>query len=48
MACAAAKADAWEATRYDIWHIDVLLLVLLLVTYVPDTALGRTHLLYGS
>jgi tripartite ATP-independent transporter DctM subunit len=47
-ACAVAKADVWEVTRYNVWYVGVLLLVLLLVTYVPVTALGLVRLFYGS
>jgi C4-dicarboxylate transporter DctM subunit len=47
-ACAVAKADVWEVTRYNVWYVAVLLLVLLLVTYVPVTGLGLVHYFYGS
>jgi hypothetical protein len=36
-----------KAARYRVWYIGVLLPILL-VTYVPATALGRVHLLCGS
>jgi C4-dicarboxylate transporter, DctM subunit len=45
-ACAVARADIWEVSRYNVWYIGVLLIVLLLVTYVPITALGLVELFY--
>ena len=46
-ACSIAKADVWEVTRSNLWFIGVLLIVLLLVTYVPVTALGLVDYFYG-
>jgi C4-dicarboxylate transporter DctM subunit len=47
-ACAVAKADVWEVTRYNVYYVGVLLLVLLLVTYGPITGLRLVHLFYGG
>ncbi|MCC6947186.1 MAG: TRAP transporter large permease [Bradyrhizobiaceae bacterium] len=44
--CAIAKADIWEVTKVNVWFIATLLAVLLLVTYVPFTAMGLVDLFY--
>lgn len=44
--CAIAKADIWEVTKVNVWFIATLLAVLLLVTYVPFTALGLVDFFY--
>lgn len=46
VACAIAKADIWEVTKVNAWFIAVLLVVLILVTYVPEVALGLVNLFY--
>lgn len=46
VACSIAKATVWQVTRVNIWFIGVLLAVLLMVTYVPESALGLVHLFY--
>ena len=44
--CAIAKADIWEVTKVNVWFIATLLAVLLLVTYVPFTAMGLVDFFY--
>jgi tripartite ATP-independent transporter DctM subunit len=44
--CAIAKADIWEVTKVNVWFIGALLFVLLLVTYVPVTAMGLVEFFY--
>ncbi len=44
--CAIAKADIWEVTKVNVWFIGALLFVLLLVTYVPFTAMGLVEFFY--
>jgi C4-dicarboxylate transporter, DctM subunit len=46
VACSIAKATVWEVTRVNVWFIGVLLAVLLMVTYIPMSALGLVHLFY--
>jgi len=46
VACSIAKADIWEVTKVNAWFIAVLLAVLILVTYVPEVALGLVNLFY--
>jgi len=46
VACSIAKATVWEVTRVNIWFIGVLLAILLMVTYIPESALGLVHLFY--
>jgi tripartite ATP-independent transporter DctM subunit len=46
VACSIAKASVWEVTRVNIWFIGVLLAILLMVTYIPESALGLVHLFY--
>jgi tripartite ATP-independent transporter DctM subunit len=46
VACAIAKADMWEVTKSNIYFIGVLVAILLLVTYVPVTALGLVDFFY--
>jgi tripartite ATP-independent transporter DctM subunit len=46
VACSIAKATVWEVTRVNIWFIGVLLAVLLMVTYIPESALGLVHVFY--
>jgi tripartite ATP-independent transporter DctM subunit len=45
-ACSVAKADIWEVTKVNIWFVAVILAVLLLVTYVPITALAPVYFFY--
>jgi tripartite ATP-independent transporter DctM subunit len=44
--CAIAKADIWKVTKVNVWFIGALLFVLLLVTYVPITAMGLVEFFY--
>jgi TRAP-type C4-dicarboxylate transport system permease large subunit len=44
--CAIAKADMWEVTKVNVYFVAVLLAVLLLVTYVPETGMGLVDLFY--
>ena len=46
VACSIAKATVWEVTRVNIWFIGVLLAVLLMVTYIPESALGLVNFFY--
>jgi TRAP-type C4-dicarboxylate transport system permease large subunit len=46
VASAIAKESIWAVTRVNIWFIAVLVGVLLLVTYVPQTGLGLVDLFY--
>ncbi|HXZ47913.1 MAG TPA: TRAP transporter large permease [Usitatibacter sp.] len=46
VACSIAKATVWEVTRVNIYFIGVLLAVLLMVTYIPESGLGLVHLFY--
>jgi C4-dicarboxylate transporter DctM subunit len=46
VACSIAKATVWEVTRVNIWFIGVLVAILLMVTYIPESALGLVHLFY--
>ena len=45
--CAIAKADIWEVTKVNVWFIATLLAVLVLVTYVPFTAMGLVDFFYN-
>ena len=42
-----AKEDIWTVTRTNIYFIGVLVLVLLMVTYIPDIPLSLVRLFYG-
>jgi TRAP-type C4-dicarboxylate transport system permease large subunit len=46
VACSIAKATVWQVTRVNIWFIGVLLAVLLMVTYIPESALALVHVFY--
>jgi C4-dicarboxylate transporter, DctM subunit len=46
VACSIAKASVWEVTRVNVWFIGVLVAVLLMVTYIPVSALGLVNLFY--
>ena len=46
VACSIAKASVWQVTRVNIWFIGVLFAVLMMVTYLPESALGLVHLFY--
>ncbi|MEO7743334.1 MAG: TRAP transporter large permease [Usitatibacter sp.] len=46
VACSIAKASVWEVSRVNIWFIGVLVAVLLMVTYIPMSALGLVHFFY--
>lgn len=46
VACSIAKATVWEVTRVNIWFIGVLIGILLMVTYIPVSALGLVNLFY--
>ncbi len=46
VACSIAKATVWEVTRVNIWFIGVLMAVLLMVTYIPESALALVHVFY--
>ena len=46
VACSIAKATVWEVTRVNIYFIGVLLAVLLLVTYAPQSALFLVDIFY--
>ena len=46
VACSIAKETVWQVTRVNIWFIGVLLAILLMVTYIPVSALGLVHLFY--
>jgi C4-dicarboxylate transporter, DctM subunit len=46
VACSIAKATVWEVTRVNLWFIAVLVGILLMVTYLPFSALGLVSLFY--
>jgi C4-dicarboxylate transporter DctM subunit len=46
VASSIAKSSVWDVTRVNVWFISVLVAVLLLVTYVPETGLGLVNLFY--
>jgi TRAP-type C4-dicarboxylate transport system permease large subunit len=46
VACSIAKATVWEVTRVNVWFVGVLIAILLMVTYIPESALGLVHLFY--
>jgi C4-dicarboxylate transporter, DctM subunit len=46
VACSIAKATVWEVTRVNLWFIGVLIGILLMVTYIPVSALGLVSLFY--
>ena len=46
VACSIAKSSVWEVTRVNVWFIGVLVAVLLMVTYIPVSALGLVSLFY--
>jgi C4-dicarboxylate transporter, DctM subunit len=46
VACSIAKATVWQVTRVNIWFIGVLLAILLMVTYIPESALALVHFFY--
>jgi len=45
--CAIAKEDIWTVSRTNVYFIAVLVIVLLLVTYVPEIPLSLVHYFYG-
>jgi len=45
-ACSVARADIWEVTRFDIYLIGVLLLVLLMVTSIPAIPMSLVEIFY--
>ena len=45
-ACSIAKANVWEVSRVNVYFIAVLLLVLMLVTYVPEIPMGLVNFFY--
>jgi tripartite ATP-independent transporter DctM subunit len=47
-ACSIAKTDVWETTKTNLPFIGVLVLVLLVVTYVPDVPLWLVRVFYGG
>ena len=47
-ACSVAKADIWEVSKINIYFIGVLFAVLMMVTYLPFTALSLVDLFYGD
>jgi TRAP-type C4-dicarboxylate transport system permease large subunit len=46
VACSIAKANVWEVTKVNLNFIYVLLVVLLVVTYVPDIPMSLVYLFY--
>jgi tripartite ATP-independent transporter DctM subunit len=46
VACSIAKASVWEVTRVNLYYISVLLAVLLLITYLPQSALFLIDMFY--
>jgi tripartite ATP-independent transporter DctM subunit len=46
-ACSVAKANIWEVSKYNVYFVAVLFLVLMLVTYVPIVPMGLVHFFYG-
>jgi tripartite ATP-independent transporter DctM subunit len=46
VACSIAKASVWEVTRVNLYYIAVLLAVLLLITYLPQSALFLIDMFY--
>jgi C4-dicarboxylate transporter DctM subunit len=46
VASSIAKASVWDVSRANIWFIGVLVAVLMLVTYVPQTGLGLVDFFY--
>jgi C4-dicarboxylate transporter, DctM subunit len=46
VSCSIAKASVWEVSRVNIYYIGVLLAVLLLITYVPQSALFLVDMFY--
>jgi TRAP-type C4-dicarboxylate transport system permease large subunit len=46
VACSIAKANVWEVTKVNLNFIYVLLVVLLIVTYVPDIPMSLVYLFY--
>ncbi|MGE5526024.1 MAG: TRAP transporter large permease [Rhodospirillaceae bacterium] len=46
VACSIAKASVWEVTRVNLYYIAVLVGVLLLITYVPQSALFLIDVFY--
>jgi len=46
VACSIAKATVWQVTRVNIWFIGVLLAIILMVTYIPESALALVHFFY--
>jgi C4-dicarboxylate transporter, DctM subunit len=46
VACSIAKASVWEVTRVNLYYIAVLVSVLLLITYVPQSALFLIDIFY--
>ncbi len=43
-----AEANVREVSKFNVYFICVLFVVLMLVTYVPFTALSLVDLFYGS
>jgi tripartite ATP-independent transporter DctM subunit len=46
VACSIAKATVWQVTRVNIWFIGVLFAILMMVTYLPVSALGLVNIFY--
>jgi tripartite ATP-independent transporter DctM subunit len=46
VACSIAKSSVWEVSRANVYYIAVLLAVLLLITYVPQSALFLIDIFY--
>jgi C4-dicarboxylate transporter DctM subunit len=46
VASSIAKASVWDVSRVNVWFISVLVAVLMLVTYVPQTGLGLVNFFY--
>ena len=46
-ACSVAKADIWEVSKVNVYFIGVLFAVLMMVTYLPESALALVSLFYG-
>jgi C4-dicarboxylate transporter DctM subunit len=45
-ACSVAKADIWDVTRFNIYFVGVLFVVLMAVTYVPAIPMSLVELFY--
>jgi TRAP-type C4-dicarboxylate transport system permease large subunit len=47
-ACSVAKADIWEVSKINVYFIGLLFALLMMVTYLPFTALSLVDLFYGN